>query len=169
MNTEKQSHTTNSEEQFSILPKSLFTGLVGGIALGFAWIILYYFNFSEISPKSFILKSWTNANWVDTWFGTLLTIIIIGLLSIVTALIYHGIFKKIYSMWMGVVYGIIVWGFIFVLMPPIFTNVPNITDITFDTILSTASLFILYGTFVGFSISYEYYDMRVQIRKRSEE
>ncbi|MFP3489712.1 YqhR family membrane protein, partial [Staphylococcus sp. SIMBA_130] len=72
------------------MPKSLFTGLVGGIALGFAWIILYYFNFSEISPKSFILKSWTNANWVDTWFGTLLTIIIIGLLSIVTALIYHG-------------------------------------------------------------------------------
>ncbi|MBP2078218.1 YqhR family membrane protein [Oceanobacillus polygoni] len=169
MKAEKQSHTSNSEEQFSLMSRSLFTGLVGGIALGCAWCILYYFNFSEISPKSFVLNSWIDAKWVDTWLGDLITILIVGLLSMVAALIYHCVFKKIYSMWMGVVYGIILWGIIFVLVQPIFTNVPNITDSTFYTNLSTISLFILYGTFIGFSISFDYYDLKVQLRKQSQE
>lgn len=94
MKSGKESQTTNSEEQFSLLSKSLFTGFVGGIALGCAWCILYYFNFSEISPKSYILKSWTNANWTETWLGTLLTILAVGILSIVTAWIYYAVFKK---------------------------------------------------------------------------
>ncbi|MFU0791494.1 YqhR family membrane protein [Virgibacillus proomii] len=156
----KQLEQNQHETPMTILARSLLTGFIGGVFWSIFGTVLYYFNFSEVAPKSFILSSWIQAEWVDTWLGNVITIFIIGLLSIGTALIYYGLFKKINSMWVGAVFGILLWIVIFYIMNPIFSTVPPLTKLHMDTIASTSCLFILYGTFIGYSISYDYHDLQ---------
>jgi hypothetical protein len=158
---DKKLEQNKQEDSSTILGRSLLTGFIGGILASLLGLFMYYFNFMEVSAKSFLLRSWTTAGWTDTWLGELLTILLIGILSIGVALVYYGIFKKIYSLWMGVVYGLILWGIVFFVLQPIFSNVPSIGEMEVQTIISTACLYILYGTFIGYSISFDYHDRTV--------
>ena len=67
---------------------------------------------------------------------------------------------------MGVFYGITLWMIIFFLIQPLFPNTKQILELNVDTIISTICLFILYGTFVGYSISYDYHDTYVLEKKK---
>ncbi|EQB35992.1 MULTISPECIES: YqhR family membrane protein [Virgibacillus] len=156
----QQLEQNKHENPMTILSRSLLTGFIGGIIWSIFATILYYFNFTEVAPKSFILSSWFHAEWIDTWLGTVITIIAIGLLSLVTALVYYGLLKKVSSIWMGVVFGIVLWIIIFYIMNPIFSTVPQVADLDMDTIVTTLCVFILYGTFIGYSISYDYHDLQ---------
>ncbi len=52
----------------------------------------------------------------------------------------------------------------FYLLQPVFPNIPPLTDLNMYTIVSTICLYILYGTFVGYSISYDYNDTLHQLK-----
>lgn len=147
-----------NENKESLLPSTMLTGFVGGVFWSFVGLTLSYFNFAELSPTTFILRPWIQAEWTESWIGNIISIVIIGILSIIVALIYLVLFKKVYSMWMGVVFGGILWGIVFYLLQPMFFNVPRITELTLNTTLTTFCLFILYGTFIGFTISYNFHD-----------
>ncbi|WP_067728084.1 YqhR family membrane protein [Oceanobacillus damuensis] len=169
MTAEKQENAVRSEEQLSILSRSLLTGFIGGIFWSSIGSLMYYFNFSEVAPRSFILKSWLSAPWTDRWLGFVITILLAGLISIGAAFIYYGLFKKINSMWVGLFYGAALWGAIIILMQPMFPNIPAFNELSYNTIISTLCLFILYGTFIGYSISYDYHDMKIREIKKSKE
>ncbi len=162
MSDNKQLEQNKPENTMSILGRSLLTGFVGGILWSTIAVFLYYFNFVEVSPKSFVLRSWLKTDWTDSWLGDLVSVIIIGLLSIVTAMIYYGILKKVQTMWISVVYGIILWGIVFYLLQPIYANIPNLVELQSNSIVTSLCLFILYGTFIGYSISYDYHDTQVE-------
>src|SRR5699024_7069505 len=85
--------------------KALYTGFIGGILAGVCGKILYYFNFVEVSQKTFILTSWNDAQWTEGSLGSIISIFLIGLLSIGVALLYYLVFKNIYHLWAGVLYG----------------------------------------------------------------
>jgi hypothetical protein len=170
MKAEKQqSNQGKTEERLSLLSRALLTGFIGGILWSSIGSLMYYFNFSEVAPKSFLLKSWLDASWTDRWLGVIIAILLAGVISILPALIYYGLFKKINSMWMGVLYGVVLWVIIFYLMQPIFTNIPQLIDLSYNTIISTICLFILYGTFIGYSLSYDYHDMKMRDLKKAKE
>lgn len=65
-------------------------------------------------------------------------------------------------MWISVVYGIILWGIVFYLLQPIYTNIPKLVELNTNSIVTSLCLFILYGTFIGYSISYDYHDTQVE-------
>src|SRR5699024_9012112 len=136
--------------------KALLTGFIGGILAGTFGFIIYYFNISKVSPRSFVLTSWNDASWTEGKLGILLSIILIGLLSIVVSFIYFLLFKKVKSIWMGLVYGLLLWGIVFYLLQPIFTDVAPLTELNSSTIISTVCLYILYSVFIGYTISYDY-------------
>ncbi|GIO23159.1 YqhR family membrane protein [Oceanobacillus sp. J11TS1] len=146
------------ENEESILKKAMYTGFVGGVVFSLLGSILYYFNFLEVSPKLYLLTSWVDAGWTDTWLGILFTTILAGIVSLLVAFLYYLIFKKIKYMWAGVLYGFILWAILFVVFRPIFTDIPHIMEWTIDTWVTTICLFILYGTFIGYSISYDFMD-----------
>ncbi|WP_249871972.1 YqhR family membrane protein [Oceanobacillus saliphilus] len=168
MKAEKQENKVSSEEQLSILSRSLLTGFIGGILWSSISSLMYYFNFSEVAPKYFILRSWLDAPWTDRWLGVIISILLAGLLSIGAAFIYYGLFRKINSMWMGLLYGVILWVIIFIVMQPIFPNIPSFNDLSYNTLISTLCLYVLYGTFIGYSISYDYHDMKIREIKKKE-
>ncbi|HLQ71372.1 MAG TPA: YqhR family membrane protein [Bacillota bacterium] len=136
--------------------KALYTGFIGGIMSGTFGYIMYYFNISKVSPKSFVLTSWNHASWTDGKLGIVLSIILIGLLSIVVAFLYFLLLKKVNTIWMGVVFGAILWGIVFYPLHPLFPGVPALTEFESSTIISTLSLYVLYGVFIGYTISYDY-------------
>ncbi|GAB3791406.1 YqhR family membrane protein [Virgibacillus kimchii] len=162
---QNQTEQNKREEPLSLITRAMITGFTGGITAGIAGLIMYYFNFTEVSPKSFVLRSWIRAPWVEGWLGDAITIIIIGLLSLLIAFIFYITLRKVYTIWTGVIFGIILWGIIFFVLHPLFPNIPIFTDLEINTLVSTACLFILYGTFIGYSIAYDYHDTKEKENK----
>lgn len=155
---DKKLEQNKQEDSSTILGRSLLTGFIGGILASLLGLFMYYFNFTEVAAKSYVLRPWTTAHWTDTWLGEFVTIVIIAILSIVVALVYYGLLRKIYSLWVGVAYGIILWLIVFFILQPMFTNVPSVQEMEVKSIISTICLYILYGTFIGYSISFDYHD-----------
>src|SRR5699024_970615 len=104
------------------------TGYIGGIIWSIVGAIMSYFNFAVDAAKTILLRSWTNAKWISGWLGDVVSILIIGVISILIAFIYYGLLKKVISMWMGVVYGLILWGIIFNILQPVFPTLTPVVD-----------------------------------------
>ncbi|MFD1335495.1 YqhR family membrane protein [Oceanobacillus iheyensis] len=165
---QKQNQSNQSVDQVTILTRSLTTGFVGGILWSFVASLFYFFNFMEVSPKSFLLTSWVNAGWTDKWLGNFFTVIIAGIVSVVFAFLYYVLLKKVFSLWVSILFGIAVWAIVFFVFQPLFPNVPHITELSLNTWVTTICVFILYGTFVGYSISYNYEDWQKANQPQSE-
>lgn len=152
-------------DRFFLLMRSLLTGFISGLLWGSIWIVMYYFNFTEVTPKTFILSPWRNISWTQGWLGNLICIIILATLSVVMAFIYYVLFKKLPSIWVGVFYGCIIWVIFFVGVQPLFSHVKQLAEFSKETIVTTISVFVLYGTFIGYSISFDYYDTFIAGKK----
>jgi uncharacterized membrane protein YagU involved in acid resistance len=84
---------------------------------------------------------------------------LIGVISIAAALLYYALLRKIRGMWPGILYGAALWVVIFYLFNPLFPNVQPVADLNMNTVITTLCLYILYGVFVGYSISFETQEM----------
>lgn len=152
----------NQKEVSLVMMRSLLTGFFGGLLWSGMSVGMYYFNFIEISPKAYLLRTWTKASWTDGWIGDIVSILLVGLLSIVVALIYFALLKKIYSIWMGVVFGFSLWLIFYYGLHPLFPHIQSVTNLSSNTVISTLCVFILYGTFLGYSIAFDYNDTVVE-------
>lgn len=152
-----------------LLGRALIIGLVGGLLWSTFLAISYYFSFSEIAPKTYLLKPWVQAGWVDRLSGHLIAIGIASVVSLIPAIIYYSLFQKINSMWVGVGYGIALWGAIFFVLQPLLPYTRSMYELSMDTWITTLCVFVLYGLFIGFSISYDYHELEVRIRKQRTE
>src|SRR5699024_2163 len=156
------------ERKKNLLSRSLMTGFIGGIIWSIVGTFMYYFNFAEVALKTILLRSCTNAKWVNGWLCDIVSILIIGVISILIAFIYYGLLINVVYMWIGVVYGLIFWGIIFYILQPVFPTLTPVVDFDNETIVTTLDLFILYGTFIGYSISFYYNDMRIKEKKENQ-
>ncbi|WP_110111290.1 YqhR family membrane protein [Bacillus sp. CGMCC 1.16541] len=151
---EKTPQQTNRDRETSFLAKTVVIGLVGGIFWSIIGYITYLFNFSEVSPNM-ILQPWALGDWKEKWIGTMVSIIVLGVLSIVVALLYYAVLKRFKSMWIGIGYGLLLWALVFFVLNPIFPNVKGLWELKSNTIITTVCVYLLYGVFVGYSISFE--------------
>src|SRR5699024_12640207 len=111
------------------------------------------------------------AEWTNRWLADVVSIGLISCVSVVVAFVYFLLFRRIHSLWLGLLYGLLLWVLVFYVFQPVFPNVPQLVDLNYTTIVSTICIYALYGTFVGYSISYDYYDTWLKEMKalRSEE
>ncbi|KAB8128457.1 hypothetical protein F9U64_16120 [Gracilibacillus oryzae] len=139
-----------------MIPKVISIGFFGGFIWSLVASITAFFNFTTVSPKTFVLRSWLQTNWTDQWLGQLISILVLSVLSILLALLYYFVFKNVQGIWIGIVIGFVLWFITFWLMDPVFTNIPAFYLLDSDTIVTTICLFIIYGVFVSYSISFAY-------------
>lgn len=156
----------DQETSIHVMKRAWFTGFVGGFLFSLLGTIVYYFNFVEVSPKAMLLRSWLRVPWTDRWPGDVLSWFIAGALSSIAAFVYFAVLRKIGSMWAGVAYGAVLWAAVFFLAVPLLHNIPSIGELSIDSIVTSLSLYVLYGTFVGFSISYDYYDTMINSKAK---
>lgn len=153
----------------SIFGKIALIGFIGGIIWSALLVVLYYFNFSEVAPKSILLRPWIQTMWSDGWQGHLLSIFLSGVISLFPTFIYYITLKKVYSMWVGIVYGIVLWGIIFFILQPFIPLTKSISVLNTETIVTTICVLGLYGLFIGYSIAFDYHDMNVRAKKKKQE
>lgn len=148
-----------SGEELSHITKVIITGFVGGVFWSIIGYMAYYFNFTELGP-ALILEPWAIGEWKDRTIGQIIGIVAIGVLSIGAAIIYNALFKKFVKLWISMLFGVALWAFVFYLLNPIFPNLEAVNDLSRNTIITTICLYILYGAFVGYSISYDAEQMK---------
>ncbi|WP_231622390.1 YqhR family membrane protein [Halobacillus karajensis] len=166
---DKQKDQRQQEPQQSVLAKAMITGFTGGVLWSGLGAIAYYFNFTEVSSASFIFRSFWQTDWTGTWLAEILAVLIVGILSLGTALLYYLVLKKRNGIWPGVFFGLGLWAFVFLLLTPIFPAIPTFLELNSDTWVTTVCLFILYGVFIGYSISYEYREFNETLNSYSNE
>ncbi|OCA86351.1 hypothetical protein F7984_13335 [Pradoshia sp. D12] len=136
-------------------------GFYGGLLWGAIFQICHYFHFTEIGP-TFLLRTWVKADFVKGWMGVVLSILCLCLISMLFAYVYSFIFRKMQSYWIGIVYGIALWGLSFLVLRPLFPGMKTVGELSADTIVTTLCIFVLYGLFVGYSISFEYHERKLE-------
>lgn len=140
-----------------LITNMLIIGFFGGAITSFLGLVAHYFHFIDFSPK-FILTSWSNQSWIKAWQGSLMTIILFGILSIVVAFLYYLFLKKMKSMVVYMLFGVVCWLVILVAFKPMFKDLPSLAKMSSDSIITSICLSILYGVFIGYSISYDYHE-----------
>ncbi|MFC3882879.1 YqhR family membrane protein [Bacillus songklensis] len=141
-------------QSMSFLTKVVVIGFVGGLFWSFLSHLAYIINLTEISPN-LILKPWALGAWKDKWPGMVISILLIGVISIIAALIYFAALKRFKSMLAGIIYGVALWALVFYVLNPLFPNLKTVRELELNTIITTICFYILYGVFIGYSISFE--------------
>ena len=76
--------------------------------------------------------------------------------------------KQVRGMWAGIVYGAVLWAVVFYLFNPMFPDVQTVAELKRETIVTTLCIYLLYGLFVGYSISFEYNELNSEKSTYSE-
>ncbi|HEX7065089.1 MAG TPA: YqhR family membrane protein [Bacillales bacterium] len=148
----------NKQKPQSFTSKCVLIGFWGGLICGVISYIAYLLNFTALGP-ALILKPWVLGDWKHELLGQIVGIFAIALLSILTALVYKMILARWYTMWVGICYGVVLWFVVFYVLNPIFPGLKSIADFDKNTLVTTICLYILYGLFIGYSVSFEYHEL----------
>ncbi|SDI31890.1 YqhR family membrane protein [Natribacillus halophilus] len=135
--------------------KVLLTGVFGGLIWSCIWYVAYFFNFTDVGP-ALIWMAWALGDWTEQMVGQWTAVGIITVLSIGVAFLYRFVLVRVRGMWMGLLFGAVLWGLVFFVANPLFVELDPLFDMEGMTIVTTLCLFIMYGVFIGYSISYEY-------------
>ncbi|MGD6832342.1 YqhR family membrane protein [Bacillus haimaensis] len=166
---ENQELEQNKREQpMSFMTKVMVTGFVGGIFWSLIGFFAYLFHFTEISPNV-VLQPWALGDWKKGVLGYIISFILLGLFGIGAALIYAATLKKFRHYWIGIIYGIVLWGVVFFLLNPMFPSIKTVPKLTLDTNITNICLYILFGVFVGYSISFEHSEMVTQKQQQQDQ
>ena len=90
-----------------------------------------------------LLDPWALGDWKDKGIGVIVSIFLIGVLSIVVGLLYYVLLKKFKTIWIGFAYGLLWWAIVFVVLNPLFPNLKTIESFQL-TQLFHPSVFIFY-------------------------
>jgi hypothetical protein len=155
-----------NEKPMSLMGLTVITGLFGGIFWSAIAYIAYLFKFTEIRPNV-ILEPWTIGDWKEGWLGITISIVLIGIISIGAALIYYFTLRKFTKLYVGIAYGLALFLIVFFVLNPIFPGINPFTELSRNTIVTSICFYILYGVFIGYSISYE--ESEIQKLKESQQ
>ena len=152
------------EPPVSSVNKAIVTGFIGGVFWSLLAYFAYILNFTKISPN-LILQPFVLGDWKNGMLGNFIGVVLIGILSIGAALIYYAILKRFTSMWVGIIYGAVLFVLVFFLLNPIFPNLQTVFELPRGTVVTTACIYILFGVFVGYSISFDYNELNADVEQ----
>jgi len=151
----------------SFIALVIWTGMIGGIFWAGLGYIAYLFDFVEFSP-SIILEPWAIGEWKKGWLGTVISLILIGFISTLVAFGYYLVLRKFKSIYISIAFGIVIFFCVYIILNPIFPSMAPFLKLKMDTIITSVCLYILYGVFVGYTISYEENEMKVKKHKAKQ-
>lgn len=162
MAKDQQKFEQNSREETIPYPVMItITGFFGAVLWSLIGYLAYFFHFTEIRPNT-LLEPWALGDWKNNWIGDLVAILFIGVIGIGAAFLYYLFLRKNSSIWAGIIYGSVLFIIVFLLLNPLIPSFNPITKLHKNTIITTLCLYILFGVFVGYTISYEYQEQKKQ-------
>ncbi|MCI3920164.1 YqhR family membrane protein [Paenibacillus sp. TRM 82003] len=132
-----------------------FAGLIWG---GVRWLFVY-FGFTDVVP-GFLVEPFFTHDFLSGTGGYLVGYASFIAMSIVAALIYALVGYKLKGPWPGVAYGILWFVGLYLLIGPMVGMLPPLGVNDWDSIWSDFSVFVLWGVFIGYTITLEFTDER---------
>lgn len=144
------------KKKFMQIGNALLAAIFSGICIAILQPLLYYFHMIEIAPRTMVQKL--------LFFDVKNPILIYSLyfciyliLSIFFTFIYYVLLKKARGWLPGALYGVIIWAGLYCLIPFLLTNELAWKMYNSETTVITFCISLLYGIFIGYSISYYYH------------
>jgi len=137
---------------------ALSIGFFAGLIWGAVKMIEHYLHFTSL-PPGFLVEPFFKHSFLLTWRGYLLGWVVFIMFSIAAALVYTALLVKFAGPWIGIAYGMVIWGVLFLLVGPVTGMMNWIIYLDWNTILTEACLFMLWGLFIGYSIAFEFNDI----------
>ena len=150
---EEKNEQVNEKHPTKSNGRTALIGFWGGLIWSIFGFFTYYLNFSRVGP-GMILAPWAFGAWKKGVYGQLTGILVIALISILIAFLYKWTLGKIRFMWIAVGFGLALWVIVFYIFQPWIPGLLPVLLLGRDTISTTLSLYILYGLFIGYSISH---------------
>lgn len=136
---------------------SAIVGLFAGLIWGSLKILLYYFEFTKVEP-AFFMRSWYVDGYLQSWRGHIVGLFWLVVMSIAVSLLYAAILRKVRGPWMGILYGLLWWAVLYGLIGPVTGTSESVFTMERNSFWTELSLFVLWGVFIGYSISFEFTD-----------
>lgn len=136
-------------------------GFCGGVLWSFIVYIVYLFYFFEIS-LNMILQLFVFGEWKKYGLGIVISIILIGFFLIGVVFFYFFLLKCLKIMWLGVLYGLLFWLFVFFVFNLIFFDVCVVIELKVDIVIIIICIYLFYGLFVGYFILFEYNELNLE-------
>ncbi|MFK2824337.1 YqhR family membrane protein [Bacillus sp. B190/17] len=134
---------------------ALAIGLFGGLIWSIVAQLAAYFHFMTIDINAIV--KYVNIAKIQSGFpkvaaGMVFQIIV----SVILAMIYYFLLRKSKTIWSGVLFGAVIWVILFMIIHPFAASIPSWQKLNANTLSTTICLLVLYGLFIGYSISYGY-------------
>ena len=129
-------------------------GLFAGLIWGLVKIIEHALEFTTVVP-GFLVEPFYKHPFLATWPGYLIGWGSFIAFSIAAAYGYMAMLGKAKGPGPGIAYGVGIWALLYLLAGPLLGLVPPINELTFNTLITDLCLFLLWGLFIGYSISFE--------------
>ncbi|NEU29613.1 hypothetical protein GN156_02275 [bacterium LRH843] len=152
-------------DQLSYTAKVALIGFFGGLIWSLVGYFSFFFKFIRVGP-ALVLMPFAFGEWKNTYIGQFIGVLVIAILSIGVAYLYKAILQKKNHLWVGILYGLVLWFIVFYLLNPIFPGLKSFRHLDSNTIITSLCLYVLYGAFIGYSISFEYAQQQQRNSKR---
>lgn len=132
---------------------AIYTSIAGALIFYSIYRSYVFFHFieKELLKPGF---SYIAEDFKSGWITELLFLSILLISSFIWALIYYVFFKNSHTVYTGIIFGLFILG-VLLLLGWLYEWRINPVALEVRTIVSLHSLFILYGLFTGYSISYQ--------------
>lgn len=144
-----------TEQPMKFHTKVVLIGFFGGLLSSLLALFSFYFHFMTFGP-ALILMPWALGDWKTTYLGQSVGVAVIAVVSILIAFIYKWLLQKVNTMWAGVGFGALLWVIVFYICNPFIPGLKSVQQMGIHSLVTSFSLFLIYGLFIGYSISYEY-------------
>ncbi|WP_424766180.1 YqhR family membrane protein [Paenibacillus sp. sgz302251] len=136
---------------------SIHIGFFAGIIWGTVRWLFYQMKFTTELP-GFAADPFFQESFLKTFWGVIIGIASFAILSIVAALLYKMVPWHMRGPWPGILYGLVWWAIIFVGLGPWIGMTERITKAGWNTLYTELCVFLLWGAFIGYSITFEFMD-----------
>ena len=136
---------------------SATVGLFAGLIWGSLNMLFQYLDFTNVEP-AFFMKTWYVEDYFHSRGGQIVGLFWFVVLSIAASLLYAAVLRKVRGPWMGIAYGLLWWALLYALVGPLIGSSESIFTLDKNSFWTSLSLYILWGVFIGYSISFEFTD-----------
>lgn len=134
-----------------------FAGLIWGAIHGF----FYFMRFTTVIP-GFLAEPFFKHEFLKTQPGYYIGWLFFTIFSIICAMLYTLLLRKLRGPWPGMLYGVWWWAIIYGVLSPFFTLAPSFQAMGWTSVISEFCLFLLWGLFIGYTVAIEYTEDRLR-------
>lgn len=142
----------DSLQKYMLIVKIITIGLCGGLVFAFLILFSLYFHFVDLHMDDIVRFF----NVKHRLVAYCLFIVVIMFISLIVASIYYVTLKKQNNWLPAAIFGFVLWIILYVFIPFVSLNWNSLSMFSTETHVTTLCIAIMYGTFIGYSISFHY-------------